>query len=239
VKKESANEKAPAKILGVLGGMGPAASAEFLRILARDAPARRDQDHPRVIMFSDPSIPDRSQAILGQGEDPTPQLRAGLERLADWGANVLAVPCNTAHLFIDRFRGELKVPFIHIVEATVNAAVRSSPDGAWLLSTSGTRRSGLYAEYARKIGYEFLDPPDEVQASVQLCVEQVKAGEMPAAGAILRQVIEGLWEKKDTLIVTACTELPLAYAASGLPAQKEVSSLQALSDACLAFLYGF
>jgi aspartate racemase len=225
------------KTLGVLGGMGPAATAEFLRLLARDAPAKSDQEHPRVIVLSDPSIPDRTQAILGKGEDPTPRLRRGLERLVEWGADVLAVPCNTAHFFIDRFRDEFPVPFIHIVEATVKAAAANSPDGAWLLSTSGTRISGLYASYAIGEGYRFLDPPDKAQELIQQCVLQVKAGKITEAGAKIREIAEGLWSEDDRLITTACTELPLAYAASKLPSRKEISSLKALSDACLKFLY--
>ena len=226
------------KNLGVLGGMGPAAGAEFLRLLARDAPVERDQDHPGIIMLSEPSIPDRTQAIMGQGEDPTPRLRRCLERLTEWGADVLAVPCNTAHFFIDRFRDELRVPFIHIVEATVKAAAANSPDGAWLLSTSGTRISGLYAKYAGREGYRLLNPPDKTQELIQMCVLQVKAGKIAEAGALIREIIEGLWSEDDRLIMTACTELPLAYAASGLPPQQEISSLQALSDACLKSLYG-
>ena len=166
-----------------------------------------------------------------------PQLRRGLERLIEWGAEVLAVPCNTAHFFIDRFREELTVPLIHIVDATVGAAKERSGGGAWLLSTSGTRRSGLYADCARRVGYRFLDPTDEEQERIQQSLTYVKAGRMPEAGAVLREVIEALWKRDDTLIVTACTELPLAYAASGLPPEKEVSSLQALSDACVKYLY--
>jgi aspartate racemase len=226
------------KTLGVLGGMGPAATAEFLRILARDAPAQRDQEHPRTLILSDPSIPDRTEAILGVGDDPTPLLRLGLERLVEWGADVLAVPCNTAHFFIDRFRRELTVPFIHIVEATVGAAAEKSPEGAWILSTSGTRQSGIYVHWARQIGYRFLTPSDSEQERVQESLTHVKAGKMSEAGTVLREVAEKLWERENALIVTACTELPLAYAASGLPQDREVSSLQALSDACLAFLYG-
>lgn len=226
------------KTLGVLGGMGPAASAEFLRLLARDAPATCDQEHPRVLMISEPSIPDRTQAILGQGEDPSPMLLRELKQLIEWGADVLAVPCNTAHHFIDRFRGELTVPLIHIIDETVDAARAKSPKGAWLLSTSGTRKSGLYPACAERSGYTFLHPSEKQQEQVQKSLLQVKAGTMAEAGATLRGVIEELWRERDALIATACTELPLAYAASGLPAEKEVSSLQALSDACLAFLYG-
>lgn len=228
----------PEKTLGIMGGMGPAATAEFLRILARDAPALCDQEHPRVLMISEPAIPDRTQAILGLGDDPTRMLRYGLERLIDWGAEVLAVPCNTAHHFIDRFRSELPVPLIHIIEETVEAARAESPEGAWLLSTSGTRKSGIYPACARRFGYTFFHPSDEQQERIQASLIQVKAGDLPGAGATLRAVVEDLWREKDALIVTACTELPLACAASGLPAEREISSLQALSDACLKFLYG-
>jgi aspartate racemase len=217
--------------------MGPAATAEFLRILAQNAPAQRDQEHPRIIVLSDPSIPDRNQAVFGSGDDPTPLLRCGLERLIEWGADVLAVPCNTAHFFIDRFRRELTAPFVHIVEATVGLAIEKSPRGAWLLSTSGTRRSGLYTDYARRVGYRFLDPSEAEQERIQESLTRVKAGKMPEAGAALRKVIEKLWERENTLVVTACTELPLAYAVSGLPKDREVSSLQALGDACIACLY--
>jgi aspartate racemase len=227
----------PKKTLGILGGMGPAATAEFLRLLARDAPAQCDQEHPRVLLLSEPATPDRTRAISGEGEDPTPLLRRGLERLIEWGADVLAVPCNTAHFFIDRFRKELTVPLVHIVEATVEAAKEKSGGGAWLLSTSGTRQSGIYTDCARRAGYRFLDPTDEEQERIQQSLTYVKAGRMPEAGAVLREVAEALWKRDEGLIVTACTELPLAYAASGLPPEREISSLQALSDSCIEFLY--
>ena len=228
----------PEKTLGVLGGMGPAAAAEFLRLLAEGSPVDCDQGHPRILMLSEPSIPDRSRAILGQGEDPTPCLRHELELLVSWGAGLLAIPCNTAHCFVDRFRSELSVPLVHIVEATVGEAKRKSPEGAWLLSTSGTRKSGLYAEYACRAEYRFRDPSDEQQERVQKSLTLVKAGKSQQAGKLLRGVVEELWMEDDVLIVTACTELPLAYAVSGLPKDREVSSLQALCDACLGLLYG-
>ncbi|MDR3176690.1 MAG: amino acid racemase [Desulfovibrio sp.] len=226
---------APQKILGVLGGMGPAASAEFLRLLACRAPAEKDQEHPRVYLLSDPGIPDRTAAVEGSGNDPTGRIREGLENLARWGADILACPCNTAHVFIDRFAAGLPVPFLHIVEETVAAAGVKSPRGSWLLATTGTIRSGLYADYARRAGYSFYAV--KAQGQVQRCVELVKAGAEKEAGELLRVIVEDLWRTRDIPVVTACTELPLAYAASGLPAEKNVSSLAALADACLATLY--
>ena len=227
----------PEKKLGILGGMGPAAAAEFLRLLAVRAPARNDAQHPHLLMLSDPDIPDRIAGILGTGPDPLPAMRRDLLRLAEWGADLLAVPCNTAHHFIDRFRADLPIPLVHIVEATVDAARRRSPQGTWLLSTSGTRACGIYPACAERKGYRFQHPSEEQQGRVQRCLRLVKAGEMAEAAGLMREVVEELWREKDMPIVTACTELPLAYAAAGLPAEREVSSLQALCDACLDVLY--
>ena len=227
----------PRKTLGVLGGMGPAAAAEFLRILARDAPARTDAEHPRMILLSDPEVPDRSDGITGQGLDPLPAIKKDLQQLIDWGADVLAVPCNTAHFFIDRFRDELTVPLVHIVEATVKAAQSLSPEGAWIVATSGTQKSRIYPACAEMKGYRFLQPSDEQQEQVQRSLRAVKAANMEEAGRLLRGVVEELWRERDLPIATACTELPLAYDASGLPSNRQVSSIQALSDACLDLLY--
>ncbi|MBQ6115554.1 MAG: aspartate/glutamate racemase family protein [Synergistaceae bacterium] len=229
----------PLKTLGVLGGMGPAACAEFLRILARDCPAENDSQHPKIIMLSDPETPDRSDGLMGIGPDPLPVIRRNLFKLAEWGADVLAVPCNTAHYFIDRFRDELPVPLIHIVEATVEAAKELSKGNcSWLLATDGTQKSMIYPACAEKMQYHFLKPSPEQQERVQLCVRRVKAGDMAEAGELMRGVVEELWKERDVPVTMGCTELPLAYEASGLQKDRQVSSLKALSDACIRVLYG-
>ena len=228
----------PAKTLGVLGGMGPAACAEFLRILARDCPAHDDSQHPKIIMLSDPETPDRSNGIMGLGSDPLPVIRRNLLQLAEWGADVLAVPCNTAHYFIDRFREELPVPLIHIVEETVKAAKELSQGNcSWLLATDGTQKSLIYPSCAEKMRYHFLKPSAEQQERVQKCVRLVKAGDMKAAGETMHDVVLELWGERDVPVTMGCTELPLAYTASGLPLERQVSSLKALSDACIRVLY--
>ena len=157
------------KILGVLGGMGPAASAEFLKILAEKYPAEKDQDHPVVYMISDPKIPDRGSAIEGNGEDPSPYLINDLEKLIGWGAELLAVPCNTSHYFIDRFRDRIGVRIVHIIEATVEASMKKSPKGAWMISTMGTARSGLYQKAAAE-GYRLMIPPEDVRKEIQKAI---------------------------------------------------------------------
>mgnify|MGYP000843540179 FL=1 len=231
------NSRQPDKILGVLGGMGPAAAAEFLRLLAERAPVSRDQEHAVTYLLSDPQVPDRSSAILGTGEDPTERLKKNLLTLAGWGADFLAVPCNTAHFFIDRFRDELPVPLVHIIDETVGAAGRMSPEGAWLLATRGTMDSGLYQRYGEKRNYPFFIPSLEVQQKVQESIELVKSNRKAEGGELLKGVVLKLWEERDLPICAACTELPLAYDASGLPQEKTVSSLGALCGACLRILY--
>lgn len=231
-------EKAVANIkLGVLGGMGPAASAEFMRLLAALAPARIDQEHPQVILLSDPHIPDRSSAILGEGPDPSSEIRKGLMKLVEWGADMLAVPCNTAHFFIDRFRNELPVPLVHIVESTINEAKERSSEGAWLLSTKGTKRSGLYEKYASLVGYELFLPDPGIEEMVQESINLVKSNRSEDGGALLKDAVSILKKDKDLPIVAACTELPLAYDASGLPKDGMISSLEALAIRCLDQLY--
>ena len=224
------------KILGVLGGMGPAASAEFLKILAEKYPAEKDQDHPVVYMISDPKIPDRGSAIEGNGEDPSPYLINDLEKLIGWGAELLAVPCNTAHYFIDRFRDRIGVPIVHIIEATVEASMKKSPKGAWMISTMGTARSGLYQKAAADRGYRLMIPPEDVRKEIQKAIVFVKSGKMEDAARAIERVAAKLWEIEDLPIVTACTELPLAYDASDVPKDKNISSLDALADACIKAL---
>lgn len=225
------------RTLGVLGGLGPAAGAQFLTELAAAVPARRDQDHPRVLMLSDPSVPDRSRALLSGSEAPLVPLRAGLQTLVSWGADLLAVPCNTAHAFIDQFAPDLPVPLVHIVDATLRAAVRVDPDGAWLLATRGTIAAQIYQSAARSTGFTLLIPPDEVQVLVDDVIAAAKAGHFELAADQLLRCRDILRRRLDRPLLAACTEIPLAAAWARLPPSDAISSLRSLAEACVAELY--
>lgn len=226
-----------AKKLGVLGGMGPAAAAEFLRQLAAKCPASTDQEHPVIYMIGDCEIPDRSTAIFGNGESPLPHLKQRLLELCAMGVDVLAVPCNTAHYFIDQFADELPVPLVHIVEETVLAAQRLSPEGAWMLSTKGTRATGIYQKCAEKHNFTLYIPNEEQSDKSQQVINYVKANKLTEAGALTKELVEELWAERNLPVMTACTELPLGYDASGLPQERAVSSIGALADATVKALY--
>lgn len=221
-------------VIGILGGMGPAATGQFLLELTRSTPAACDQDHYHTIIECDPAIPDRTTAILAGDNAPLQPIRAGLERLIDWGASLLAVPCNTAHYYINMFADTLPVPLVHIVDATLARARCLSPQGAWLTATTGTVRTGLYQQAAANLGYPLYLPDDAMQDRIMQIVGLVKAGEIATAGVAYRAVADQLYDQLPLPAVTACTELPLAFDASGLPAERAVSSLTALATATVA-----
>ena len=225
------------KKLGVLGGLGPAASAEFMRQIAVKAPVSTDQEHAVVYLIDDCEIPDRTTAIFGQGESPLPKLKEDLLKLCSLGVDVLAVPCNTAHFFIDQFIDELPVPLVHIVDETVLAAQRKSPEGAWMLSTTGTRKTGLYQKCAEKHGFKIYLPNENQAERIMQSIIYVKASQFDKAGKLVKEVVEELWQERDLPVMTACTEIPLGYDASGLPQDRAVSSFGALSDAVIKVLY--
>ena len=227
----------PEKTLGVLGGMGPAAAADFMRVLAERTPATKDQEHPRTILYSHTAIPDRTSFLLGKGPDPTEYIKDGLNTLIGWGADYLCVTCNTAHYFVDTFRDEIEKPIIHIVDETIRKCAEVSPKGAWLTATLGTMRTGLYQKHAADCGYNFLIPSEDLQVEIHEATNIVKAGKHKEAGEKFRTIVEKLWEIEKLPVVGACTEIPICYANTGLDPQMGISSLEALADGCIRELY--
>lgn len=224
-------------ILGVLGGMGPAATAEFLSLLTKKAPATCDQEHPRVIVYSDTIIPNRTNFILGKGENPSPYLLEGLNKLLEWGADILCVTCNTSHYYIDSFPETVKSHLISIVEETIEKSKILSPKGAWLTATVGTINTKIYQNHANIKGYTLKIPEEKSMDKIHRVTDLVKEGHIKKAGIIYKEICESLWKEDDIPIIGACTELPIAYFESKLPDEKFISSLEALADACIRELY--
>ena len=226
------------KTLGVLGGMGPAATAEFMRLMVELAPADFDQEHPEIIVYNHTAIPDRTNCIFGKGLDPMPELKSGIDKLVAWGADVLVVPCNTVHYFLDKIRTEISIPLIHIVEETIIRAKELSPEGAWLTSTLGTVKTNLYQKYSDLMGYSLHYPATSEQEIIHCITNLVKSGETQKAGKYYREVIENLLKREKLPILGACTELPVAYRYTGLEDSKFISSLESLAQGAIKYLYG-
>jgi aspartate racemase len=200
------------RTIGVIGGMGPLATADFYLRLVRATPAATDQEHLHVIIDSNAQIPDRTAAIDGRGPDPTPALVETARRLVAAGADVLAMPCNSAHAFLEAIRREAGVPVLDIMEEVARAAAALSPVPAavGLLATSGTVRQRLYHNALERRQMRVLTPNEAGQRVVSAAIAAVKAGDTgPAVRAQARAAGEELIRAGAGAIVLGCTELPL------------------------------
>ncbi|GAB4241497.1 MAG: aspartate racemase [Acidobacteriota bacterium] len=207
------------KTIGILGGMGPDATAAFFQRIIDWTPARRDQEHIPVIMVSDPRIPDRSRYLLGRSaESPGPYLVRLAQLLERSGADLIAIPCNTAHWFWNEIARSVRVPVLHIVDESLRVVEREFPEARrlGLLATTATARCGIYAEPAQVAGYELLLPSDGEQETLQAIIDGVKAGDDygPLRSA-LETVIAAMGERGVEVVIYGCTELGLLQADPG------------------------
>ncbi|MDQ7828569.1 MAG: amino acid racemase [Armatimonadota bacterium] len=222
------------RTIGVLGGLGPWATLYFFEQILRLTPAERDQDYLRVVIDNNPAIPDRTPAILAGGEDPVPALVATARNLQRAGAEVIAIPCNTAHAFYPAVAAAVEVPVLHIMGEVARAIRQRYPETrrVGLLATRGTVATGLYPR-ALAPACEVLVPPAEEQETVDRLIYAIKA---QRADGRLRQeavaVARRLVERGAALLILGCTELPLALAQTDLPVPT-LDSTQVLAAAAV------
>jgi aspartate racemase len=203
--------------LGVVGGVGPAATVDFLEKFVRHTPAQRDQDHIKVMVEQNPQIPDRTDYLLGKGVDPTLALYATCRKLQAGEADLIAIPCNTAHAFVDRIQPHLDIPILNMLTVTVGHIRELFPTlrMVGLLATSGTLASGIYRQSLEAQGLEEITPPPGMQHRVMNAIygpEGVKAGFI--AGQCMEDLsaaVDDLAARGARVIILGCTELPLVY----------------------------
>lgn len=202
-------------IVGILGGMGPAATADLYAKIITATPATRDQDHLHVVIWADPTVPDRSTALLHGGEDPTPWLLRGARQLVAMGASFIAVPCNTAHAFFPAIERTIAAPFMHMMDETATAVELAHPSVArvGLLATTGTIASGLYQDWFARHHIEVAVPNDDLQERVVMAaIHRVKAGETGQETTnLLAEAAVYLVEHGAEALIAGCTELPLVF----------------------------
>ncbi len=205
--------------VGVIGGVGPQATAYFLDMVVRLTEAGRDQDHLDMVVLNHASIPDRTAFILGESDDdPGPVMAQDARRLERFGVSFLVLPCNTAHHFTDEIAAAVTVPLVNIVAEAVAEVRRRVPEvsAVGLLATSGTVRSGVYQRELAAAGAECLLPGTDDQAVLmRIIYEQVKAGQ-PVDLPAFQGLIGRLRERGARAVVLGCTELSIVAADFGL-----------------------
>ena len=200
------------KTIGILGGMGPLATCDLFKKIVGIEQAASDQAHLRVIVDSNTNIPDRTAAILRGGEDPLPEMCKSAGLLMQAGADVLIMPCNTAHYFYDAIVERTGAKLLHMPRETAKTLKEAGIKTAGLLATDGTIQAGVYKSACDALGVRLLTPSKEKQAAVMgIIYDGVKATNPDyRADGFLAAVDELRAAGAETLIL-GCTELPLAY----------------------------
>ena len=202
--------------VGVVGGVGPAATVDFLDKFVRATPASIDQEHIRVVVEQNPQIPDRTAHLLGHSDiDPAIALYAACSALVAANASLIAIPCNTAHAYVERLQPRLPIPIINLLDETIDYIVTEHGADAkvGLLATAGTIASGVYRDAAARRGMRLMLPDDAHQA---LVTETIYGNCGVKAGFLTGECVENLMaavahlaSSGATVLILGCTELPL------------------------------
>lgn len=221
------------RTVGVLGGMGPDATADFMSRVIRATPAEKDQDHLRMLVDNNPHVPNRQEALLRGGEDPGPTLAAMARGLEAAGADFLVMPCNTAHAFAHAITEAVDIPLVSIIDATVDACGDAGMIG--VLATDGCIASGVFQEALADRGRVAVLPDDVEMDALMSLIRRIKAGDTdPDVVAGMRAIAEALAVRGAEVIVAGCTEIPLVLD-QGMLDVPLVSSTDALARATVAF----
>lgn len=214
------------KRLGILGGMGPLAGAYFYLRLAAITDAEGDSGHPSVLLISDNGIPDRTAHLVGEGPSPVAALLRSLALLEAWGADVIAIPCNTAHAYLPEIQGAINARILDMPTLAVEQAASLGAASIGVLSTSGCRRAAVYEIACRHRGLVCHSLDERSANAVNALIYRQKAGEGIGAEAYLPYV-NILHAQGAEMVILACTEISLAF--GGEPIFGTVDALEVLA----------
>ena len=208
------------RTVGVLGGLGPAATVDFLDKIVRATDAERDQDHVRLIVDVNPAVPCRNAAVAGRGPSPGPALAEMARGLQRAGADFLVMVCNAAHAFETDVRAATTLPFVSIVDETVREALRRRPglQVAGVLASSGCLDAGLYEQTFARHGVRALSPGADGRAVFMDLLGRIKGGRVDEeVRAGMRSLARALIDQGAEILVAGCTEIPLVLDAGDVP----------------------
>lgn len=202
------SEKSP--LLGILGGLGPMSSVYFYELLTSRTKAERDAEHIDLLLSSRASTPDRTAFLLGRSEEsPLPIMREEVLRLCRAGADLIVIPCNTAHSFYRDLQKDCPVPILNIVSETVEHLFRQGIKTFGLLATEGTVLSGSYPHFCKEKGMVCIPPSPEEQALItSLIYDKIKQNKEVDERDLL-SVVERMKSRGCERVVLGCTELSL------------------------------
>ncbi len=198
------------KLLGVLGGLGPMSSVYFYEMLTSHTYAECDQQHINILISSRADTPDRTDFIIGRSKNnPLDSMKKEVDKLAAAGAELIAIPCNTAHYFYRGIAENSEVPILNIIDETVSFCKHLGLCKVGVLATEGTVLSGAYREVLEREGIEYMSCSDEDQQKISdIIYRDVKQGKEPDLDVFL-EVADHLTAHGCERIILGCTELSL------------------------------
>lgn len=216
-------------LLGVLGGLGPMSTVYFCELLTAHTKASCDSDHIDMLISSRASTPDRTAFILGSSQnDPLPVMIREAKRLTDAGADLIVIPCNTAHYFYDGIRAAIETPMLNIIEETVHHLHQQGVRTVGLLATEGTVRASAYASLCESLGMTCLVPTPNEQALISSIIYDRIKQNQPVNMEQFYQVANSLRARGCERLVLGCTELSLLKR-TGLDDTLFIDSLEVLA----------
>lgn len=198
------------KTVGIIGGMGPAATSLLFQKLINDTEAATDAEHMHILIDNNPEIPDRTAAILRGEHTPADHIVESGKKLEACGAELLLIPCNTSHYFYDEIQSRLQVPVVNMIAETAEVCRKLRYKKVGVLATTGTCSTHTYDRELEKAGIEAVYPDEEGQQKVmEIIYDQVKAGKKINA-MILDQTLKKMNAEGAEAFILGCTELPFA-----------------------------
>jgi aspartate racemase len=201
--------------VGVLGGMGPLATVDYLQKIIEQTPASCDQDHVPCVVVSIPQTPDRTHCLLTNGASPLDAMLIGVRSLEQAGAGCITIACNTAHHWAEQIAAQTKLPLLHIADAVLDelSAVGARNETIGLLSSAGTVKSGFYQQRLCEAGYRLLLNTDaEIDKWLVKGIDLTKQGRVAEGGEHLGFAANALRDRGCDRLLFACTEIPVALA---------------------------
>lgn len=225
---------------GVLGGMGPDATIDFMSKVIALTSANSDQDHIHMIVDHNPKVPNRQAAILDGAEDPGPALARMARGLESAGADFLVMVCNSAHAFAEPVRQATSLPLVSIIDVTLQEIAESSPEArrAGLLATDGLIASGIYQQALEAAGLEPVLPGNEALENLMSLVRSIKGGNRSKeVSQEMGTLAELLISAGADVVIAGCTEIPLVLNAPVITVPV-ISSTDALARKTVALARG-
>ena len=210
----------PEKIIGILGGVGPEATIDLFYKVIKFTPAKKDQEHLRIIVDNNPKIPDRTAAILGKGEDPLLSLQETARNLEKAGADFIIIPCNTAHYYTSQIQESVNIPILNMIEETAKETHQRIPQikKVGLLASIGTYKTKIYHQQFEKFNIEVISPEEKDKEEIMKAIYAVKAGDL--SEEVKKNIIsiaQKLIDKGAEAIIAGCTEIPLILKEGDVP----------------------